>query len=265
MKLFDRVIELTVGETEIAGLDIAFEIEKDLSPEPNPCSIEIYNLRANNRAILSGYERVPVLLRAGYKDQLGIIFLGDMVSCTHQKVGPDWKTLLTTGDGVTALQTARIKKSFAKGTPVKTVIKELVEQMNLPSGNALKQLEILTEKLERAFTVSGNPMDELCRILRQFGYGASVQNKSLQILKQGLSLQKEAINLTPASGLKEMPELGSNKTIQVQSVLIPELLPGQLVHIESNVFKGFATIQNVRFEGANFGDAWSADMLCMAT
>jgi hypothetical protein len=32
MKLFDRVIEVTVGDTIIKGLSIAFEIEKDFSP-----------------------------------------------------------------------------------------------------------------------------------------------------------------------------------------------------------------------------------------
>lgn len=43
-------------------------------------------------------------------------------------------------------------------------------------------------------------------------------------------------------------------------ILMPELLPGQMVHIESAVFKGFATIQRVRFEGASFGDAWGAEI-----
>ncbi len=43
---------------------------------------------------------------------------------------------------------------------------------------------------------------------------------------------------------------------------MPEFLPGQMVHIESMVFKGFAAIESVRFEGANFGDEWGAELLC---
>jgi hypothetical protein len=43
---------------------------------------------------------------------------------------------------------------------------------------------------------------------------------------------------------------------------MPELLPGQMVHIESAVFNGFVTIQSVRFEGANYGDVWGADVAC---
>ncbi len=256
MKLFDRVVELTVGDTQITGLDIAFEIEKDLSPEPNPCSIEIFNLGAKNRAILSQYDRVPVLLKAGYKDQVAVIFQGDMISCTHLKEGPDWKTVLANGDGAKAIQTARINKSFSKGTPVKTVIKEIAEQLRIPSSGALKQLEVLTDKLGRGFVASGSPMDELCRILRQYGYSASVQDNNLQVLKQWQALDKQAINLTADSGLKGTPEVGSDKKIQIQAVLMPELMPGQMAHIESAVFKGFATIESVRFEGANFGDVW---------
>ncbi|MGH7249620.1 MAG: baseplate hub protein, partial [Minisyncoccia bacterium] len=183
MKLFDRVIELTVGNTKISGLDIAFEIEKDLEPEPNPCHIEIYNLSAQNRAILSKQARLPVVLKAGYRDQVGIIFQGDMISCAHIKEGPTWKTVLTNGDGANAIQTARIKKSFAKGTPIKAVIKEIAEQLKIPSGEAMKQLEMITDELGRGFCAFGNPMDELCRILYQYGYTASIQNNSLQVLQ----------------------------------------------------------------------------------
>lgn len=260
MRLFDRVVELTVGNTEINGLNITFEIEKDLTPEPNPCHIEIFNLSAQNRAILSKYAQVPVVLKAGYRDHVGIIFQGDMINCAHIKEGPTWKTVLTNGDGAKAIQTARIKKSFAKGTPVKAVIKEIAEHLKIPNAQAIKQVETITDKLGRGFSACGNPMDELCRILCQYGYTASVQNNSLQVLKRGASLEKQAINLTANSGLKETPEVGSDKGLQVQAVLMPELLPGQMVHIESAVFNGFATIQSVRFEGANHGEAWNADL-----
>ncbi len=263
MKLFDRVVELQVGDTEITGLDIAFEIEKNLTPEPNPCHIEIYNLGPKNREILSKYKRVPILLRAGYQGHVSVICDGDLIRCTHIKEGPTWKTMLTNGEGATAIQSTRINKSFAKGTPVKTVIKEIAKQLKIPSNDALQQLESIADKLSRGFSVSGSPMDELCRLLRCYGYSASVQNNSLQVLRNGQSLEKETINLAPHSGLKSSPEIGSDKKIQVHSVLMPELSPGRKIHIGSSAFKGFATIQSVRFEGANFGETWETEMECL--
>jgi hypothetical protein len=95
MLLFDRVIELTVGDTVITGLDIAFEIEKDESPEPNPCHIDIFNLGPENRATLSKYKQVSVLLKAGYKGSVGVIFQGDMVRCNHIMERASWKTTLS--------------------------------------------------------------------------------------------------------------------------------------------------------------------------
>ncbi len=165
MNLFERVIELKVGETDITGLHIAFEIEKDETPEPNPCHVEIFNLSADNRAILSKYKHVPVLLKPGYKNSVGIIFQGDMIRCSHIKEGPNWKTVLASGDGALAIQTKRTNKTFTKGTPIKTVVEDLAKQMGLPSNHALNQLEELTRTLSRSFIVSGNPMAEVTRLL----------------------------------------------------------------------------------------------------
>jgi hypothetical protein len=261
MSLFDRVIELKVGDTNITGLDIAFEIEKDFSPEPNPCHVKVYNLSANNRGILSKYSCVPVLLKAGFRDHVGVIFQGDMMSCTHIKEGPTWKTVLASGDGAMAIQTARINKSFAKGTPIRDIIKEIAKQLNLPSDAALKQLEGFSEKLARGFCINGSAMDELSRILNQHGLGVSIQNNSLQLLKQGEALAGRTINLTADSGLKGSPQMGSDKMLHVQAVLMPELLPGTQIHIQSSVFNDFATIQSARFSGANFGDEWETELV----
>src|SRR5690606_16274133 len=119
-----------------------------------------------------------------------------------------------------------------------------------------------SEKLARGFCVNGGAMDELSRILNQHGLGASIQNNSLQLLKQGEALVGKAINLSVDSGLKGSPQMGSDKMLHVQAVLMPELLPGSQIHVESRSFNGFATVQSVRFSGANFGGNWQADAVC---
>lgn len=261
MQLFERVIKLRVGDTEISALDIAFEIEKDDSPEPNPCHVDIYNLSAENRATLSKYDKVPVVLEVGYENHSGIIFKGDMLSCKHLKEGPTWKTVLASGDGAMAIQTTRTNKSYAKGTPLKTVVKDLAKQLKIPSDNALKQMESLNQTLQRGFMVSGNPMAELSRVLDSQGFWASVQNSALQVMKKGAPVQKEAIALKADTGLIATPEVGSKGEITVQALINPEFAPGRQVYIESTVFKGFATIKRVRFDGASFGDAWGAEII----
>jgi hypothetical protein len=85
MKFFDRCIKLKVGETDIAGLDMAFEVNKNLKAEANTCEVKILNLSLKNREILSSYKRVPVILEAGYKGFLQPIFVGDMCNILGTK------------------------------------------------------------------------------------------------------------------------------------------------------------------------------------
>ncbi len=262
--MFERVVELKVGETEIIGLDIAFEIEKDLTTEPNPCHVDIFNLCPENRTTLSKYKRVPVVLKAGYKDSVGVIFKGDMVRCNHIKEEASWKTTLSCGDGATAIQTKRTNKSYAKGTPVKTVVGDLAKQLHLPPGNADNQLSKLNAALGRSLSISTSPMMAISHILRGQNMNASVQNGILQILKKGAALQKEAVSLSAESGLMSSPEIGKKGEVVIKARLMPEFAPGRLVHIDSAMYKGFVVIQKARFAGANFGEEWECELECKA-
>ena len=260
MNLFERTIKLKIGNTLINGLNIAFEIEKDLSPAPNNCHIEIFNLSKENRETLTRQKRIRALLKAGYRDSLGILFKGDLLSCKHIKEGPTWKTSLAIGDGLNLIQTARLEKSYAKGTPIKTIIKDLAEKLGLGPGNALHQLEKLNDNLDRGFMVSGNAMEELSNILKSQGYSVSIQDGAIQILKNGQALSKVAISLDSNSGLIGTPETGLDGAMTVKTVLMPELRPGGNIFVKSQVFNGYALIERVRFEGANFGKTWGAEI-----
>lgn len=264
MRLFDRVVELQVGDTKINGLDTSFEIEKDETSAPNPCHIEIFNLSSANRAVLSRYKHIPVLLRAGFKNQTGILFKGDLIRCHHMKEGPSWKTILASGDGVLAIQTKRIEKSYTKGTPIKTVIDDIADIIGLPQASSISHLIELNQTLGRGMVVSGNPMHELSRILSGKNIQASVQNNMLQIRKIGEPILREAIVLNAKSGLIESPDVGTKGELTVRALLMPELLPGRSIVIESEVFKGLAIIKSVRFIGSTFGSEWEAEMVCKA-
>jgi hypothetical protein len=264
MRLFDRVVELTVGNTTITGLDIAFEIEKDESTEPNPCHIDIFNLSPENRAILSKYDRVPVVLKAGFKEQIGVIFKGDMVRCNHVKEKASWKTTLACGDGAMAIATKRTNKSYAKGTSVKTVVEDLAKQMGMDPGHALSQLTEMNTALSRSYMISGNPMAEVTRLLSNENILTSVQNGVLQIRKRDQPLQKEALLLNAETGLIASPEISFKKKVIIKALLMPGLNPGRILQIDSAMFKGLVTIEKVRFMGATFGNDWEAEMDCVA-
>lgn len=261
MRLFDRVIELTVGETTITGLDIAFAIEKDEDPEPHPCHIDIYNLNPENRAILSKYKKVPVILKAGYQNHGGIIFKGDMVRVNHIKEGSSWKTSLACGDGV-SIQGKRTQKTYAKGTSLKTVIEDLAKEAGLSANSPMGHLEELNKAISSSLAISANPWSVLANLLAQQNINASIQNQSLQLRKNNEPLSKEAIVLKSETGLLATPEISSDGKVFVRSLLMPEFSPGRKVYIESSILTGFLTIEKVRFNGSNFSSEWEVDIIC---
>ncbi|MEI6806470.1 MAG: hypothetical protein WCK49_08200 [Myxococcaceae bacterium] len=82
---FSRVAELSVGDTKISGLDISFFVEKTLTQEANTAEIKIYNLNAVNRKTLRDQQHIPVLLKAGYENSVGLLFKGDLTQVFSQR------------------------------------------------------------------------------------------------------------------------------------------------------------------------------------
>ena len=193
---------------------------------------------------------------------MGVLFEGDMLRCHHMQEKASWKTVLANGDGMLAIQTKRINKSYAKGTPIRTVIEDLAKQMGLPLNSPLGHLKELSQALSNKFAASGNPMKDLAHILKGKKFNVSVQNRSLQVRKKDEPLQKEAISLSAETGLIASPDLGTKGELIVRSLLMPDFSPGRKVHISSETFKGFATIEKVRFTGSTFDQEWEAEMKC---
>ena len=68
-KLFRRSIDLVVDNIRFASgtIDVAFQIEKDLSRHPNKAEIKIRNLNENHRRQLEQLREVRIALKAGYE------------------------------------------------------------------------------------------------------------------------------------------------------------------------------------------------------
>jgi hypothetical protein len=260
--LFDRVVKLNVGNTKIRNLDIAFEIQKDELPEPNPCHVDIYNLGPENRATLSRYAIVPVVLKAGYKDNVGIIFKGNMVRCVNVFENASWKTTLSCGDGA-EVQGKRTQQTYAKGTPLEQVIKDLSKVAGLSSNDGLSELQALNKMLSRPLSISGNPMAEMTRILSSQSIRASIQNNALQLRPFDQPLSKEALDSGDESELLASPEISSKGKVLVRTLLKADYSPGRLLHLRSRMLNGTVVIEKVRFSGSNFADTWEAELECV--
>jgi len=236
---------------------------------------------------------IPVQIQAGYQDQLSVLFSGDLRELASMRDGTDWKTVLSGEDGGRAFREGRVNRTFAKGTPVSAVLVACAESMGLGFGNtadfeAGAQIEHVGTKLPHAMTLSGSASHALTRITHSIGLTWSVQAGALQLMRKGQPLRLPAIRLGPDTGLLDSPEAaidasvslgnvqqfapgGKPKTVKhkpkdtgilkVRSLLIPGLVPGRQVFLDSEAFRGHYVICEVEYTGQTWSTAWQADMV----
>ncbi len=268
--LFNRSSEIHIGDNHISGLDISFSIEKTLTREPNNCELKVWNLNDRNRKCLRDQKRIPVMLKAGYEDSLGLLFKGDLAEAFSLREGPDWITTIRSGDGLSAFQSARINKSFKAGTPIIDILKEVAKTLGISVGDAIKRLEGrafpgASKTLTSGTAFSGSSCVELHKLCKSIGLEASIQDNVLQILISKEALEQTAVLLSPNTGLIDSPQVSNKGILRARSLLNHELFPGRKVKVESGEIKEqLFRIERANYIGETFGQDWYVDIEAQA-
>lgn len=213
---------------------------------------------------------VTVRLEAGYGEQLGQIFFGVLRKVSSWREGADWKTQISGGDAERSITTAKISKTFVKGTPLSTVVRELVATMGVGKGglqntlNALDVTGFLTggQALQKAFTMHGDSATELEQFLRSCGLEWSIQDGAFYAGPAGTpTFPGEGPLLTPDTGLLEVPQIDKNGKISGKALLNPDLLPGRVFRIESTRVTGNFICEKTQHQGTSNGDDWTVSFI----
>lgn len=272
MALVDRSYRLVVGTTEIdarAGVDpstfrIQFAVERDLGRAPNQVDVIVHNLNVDHRSSLEAAQSISVSLEAGYLDNLGVIFLGDLRTAVTRKQGGTYATQVSGGDGENKLQTARVNKTYLAGTPIREVLRDIGRQLGVAPGN-LNTFGPITlrngsDRLEGAYTASGLCFDELQRVCESIGARYSVQDSALQLHTEGEPInQQQGLLLSETSGLIGEPEVEVVKgdvMVTCVSLMQPDLTPGKLFRVESNKISANMIAQRTIHRGDSHGTEW---------
>jgi hypothetical protein len=262
MTAFQRAYCLTVGTVEVdarAGvglnaLRIAFAVERDVKRIPNNAEVAIWNLNRSSREALAKLANVPVRLEAGYVGETGVVFQGDLRSCRSKREGTDIITRVSGGDGEVRIRTARINRTFAAGTPIGTVIRDLGKALGVGEGNLRQflgaQLRNGSKTLSRSLTLRGSVFDELECLTRSCGLSWSVQDSALQLREVGAPVgDRQGPLLRPDSGLigevevetvaKDEPGFPAGSVRVCGAALLrPDLIPGVSFRCESQAYTG---------------------------
>jgi len=263
---FDRRWRVQAGDVVIEDLRVAFKVERNLKAEPNKLELSIYNLSANTRQQIAKIDgKVTVRIEAGYKDSIGLIFVGDARRVYTVIEGPNIALKIEGGDGEKALGSARFSESFGPGTKITDVLTKMADAFGLKSEKAKERirkgdLRGGVQEYVQSFNFSGVLRDEFDRQMKSAGLTWSVQNGELQILSDDETTQQEALRFSSDSGLIGSPTLADKGVVRFQCLMQSALSPGRKVVLDSKSIKETLKITKLTFRGDSHGTDWLVDV-----
>ncbi len=301
-QLFRRAWKIQVDTLDVSNLDFEFEVLMTLKPEPNKCTLTLYNLNKDHRAQLLKRNRpsasssktvgVSVQIEAGYVGNTSVIFSGDLGEVGGQRQVIDRKITLSGQDGGRAYREAQIDVTFAKGTLLSTVLRQCAEALGLGLGNVANfeadaQIEGIGATLPAQMSLSGSVAKQLTRLLSSMGLTWSVQRGNLQVLSRGKPLDLGAVRISPTTGLLGSPEAAIDSTVslgnpqqfafgakaktikpkkpkdsgilKLMTLLIPGVVPGRKIVLESDAYNGGYMISECRYRGQSWAPVWQVE------
>lgn len=289
MAQFDRIYRLTVGDDVDAvliqsnpreqGLNISFDIDKDLTQQTNKCRVEVYNL-SDSTAKKIERDDIVCILEVGYSEDVGLrrIFVGEVVGAWTRLSGSDKITTLELSDGQKAIRDSLVSLSYAPGVNRRKVIDDIASDM----GIAVTYAEGLTfTRFANGFSFIGPGRSCLDKVCAGTRLNWSIQNNVLQIIEIGGTTQNYALKLTKESGLIGSPErivkgvkrIDKEQSREVEktkadrkagwklrSLLQPALNPGDIIYVESRTVTGWFVIETLKHIGTYAGNDWYTDM-----
>lgn len=287
-RIYQRRATITIGTGAGEGLRVASEGERALrflfrarkvaSRDPNTLDLEIRNLGEDSRSKLAGVENTPITLEAGYLDNVGAIFIGKVRSIDNVRSGTEWTTRVQAADGLGASK-ATLHETLAPNTQVGAAIQRMAEQLGKKAKVSVKAALARAAKgdlagagktFAKGLTIEGNILERLDGMGKEHGFEVSVQDEELLILKPGETATHRAVVLSPSTGLVGSPERIRDEKrpkdviVKLRAFMIPALIPGGLVELESDVISGRFRATEVSYQGDTHGPAWHTEIEAVA-
>lgn len=264
-KLFQRDSRIQVDELVLDGLDVQFEIQKSLKPEPNTCEIRIFNLNPDHRNGLEEKGTAIVQVDAGYVDGTSQIFLGELRDVASERSGPDIVTTISSGDGEKKIRSKRVNLSLAPGTDVTSAFRELARALELGKGNVDDFAGLLKfgsggSVFPSGTVLSGNAAREMQILAESVGLEWSVQDGAIQLLRRGKPLLGLALDVGPDTGLIGTPSVDQEGLLSATLLMAPGVFPGVQMVLRHPRLAGVYRVETTRHVGDTAGQEWYVEI-----
>jgi len=230
---FKRVVRCTVGVGEVAlkfeELKISFSIESSRVGYPNIGNVELYNLSPQSRQQIKE-EGTFFRIEAGYPDNEGIIFSGNLRNSWTVRREADLVAILTGADGDSDFQNAVINTTLDTGSTPVDVIETL-------GGSLVEGKLVLAEGIpetpsEKPIILSGNTKDELDKVCRNNNLEWNFLNGSLEVVSND-RLVEEFTLISKETGMVGVPVV-TDIGVNVDTLLNPKIRPNRGIKVLSD-------------------------------
>jgi len=163
MEIWDRYYELQIGSLLISidDLDMEFKVDNSNKENASKAEITIYNLSDASKSNIKKDETVQ--LKAGYRNDYGIIFYGMVDKVTEEWEGGDVKTIVRAVDSTKILfEQTKIAKTYPKNTSVKTIVEEMFSLGSVP----ISRVDDPGVRLQKDMTFIDTPYNIIQQVVR---------------------------------------------------------------------------------------------------
>ncbi len=225
------------------------KIQRDTGASLNSGNIIIYNLSESRRNLIAKTryntaQYTIVKLSAGYnKNALGQIFVGNILEAYSIRSGNNIETHILAQDGGFAANNAYINKTYNAGFTFRNLINEIVStitNVKTPQGIINSGIELgkigniqPDKSFSRSVALNGNSFTILNKY---FQYQTFMDNEILHMLASNDVFVGQVFLISSNTGLLGTPVIYDN-ALDVETIFEPQILVGQVVELESSIFK----------------------------
>jgi archaellin len=230
---------------DLSQLRITFTVEKTENETPNHAQIKIYNLaKGTENQIINEFTRV--ILQAGYQENFGVIFDGEIVQSKRgRENGTDNYVIIDASDGDSAYNYAIVNTTLAAGSSQSDHINAAAGAMGVdkgsvnPNGGTLGTHDVLPNQAVLLNSKSG-----LIGGAEQSTKGIKVKALLNSMLHIGAKVIVNEADIALAKIAKTEPSDTANK-------------PATIAH------DGAYKIIGASFVGDTFGNDWYSEIICI--
>lgn len=255
-RLFERdyKIEINTNHGEILTytppMQIIFGVTNKPENNTSLASITIYGVSSRSRALINTFDDKKfnygsVVLYAGYKDDLGIIFSGVINSLEITKIGVNTCVKMFCTNNGMILPNTLINKTWGDNTSALEILKDTAATFGLP-------VEVIggfsdLPNYPRGLTVCQNSRDLLDIMRDDWRYSWWISNSRTIISRSGAAREHVIHKISASTGMEGVPRWYADQ-LEVDIKLTSKIQSGDVLDITSS------------FWTMNFSDAYFTNL-----